>query len=156
MEDHHMTAQRTWDTYDAYLFDIDGTLLHCTDAVHYFAFCDALTAIAGRPMNLDGVIAHGNVDTGILRDALLLAGLPEATWQPQLGQAREAMRIQVEKHKEDLCAQPTPGAAELLQYLRARGAKLGVATGNLEAIGRLKLAHCGLLQYFDFAGGRDE
>ena len=23
---------RAWDEYDAYLFDIDGTLLHCTDA----------------------------------------------------------------------------------------------------------------------------
>ncbi len=33
---------RRWDAYDAYLFDIDGTLMNCTDAVHYFAFCEAL------------------------------------------------------------------------------------------------------------------
>ena len=53
-----------WDAYDAYLFDIDGTLLNATDAVHYFAFCEALTLLAGRPINLDGVNAHGNVDNG--------------------------------------------------------------------------------------------
>jgi FMN phosphatase YigB (HAD superfamily) len=53
---------RKWDAYDAYLFDIDGTLLTCHDAVHYFAFCEALTALAGRELNLDGVVAHGNTD----------------------------------------------------------------------------------------------
>ena len=151
-----MTTRLTWDRYDAYLFDIDGTLLHCTDAVHYFAFCDALTGIANRPLNLDGVVAHGNVDTGILRDALLRARLPEEMWRPKLEGAKEAMRRQVEKNKNDLCAEPTPRAEELLQYLQAQGAKLGVATGNLEVIGRLKLAHCGLLEYFDFAGWSDD
>lgn len=147
---------KQWDRYDAYLFDIDGTLLHCTDAVHYFAFCDALTAIVGTPMNLDGVVAHGNVDTGILRDALMRTSLPEHFWRPKLQAAKLAMCAQVEKNKHDLCAEPTPRAAELLQHLRGRGAKLGVATGNLQVIGRLKLAHCGLLQHFDFAGWSDD
>jgi phosphoglycolate phosphatase len=55
---------RAWDEFDAYLFDIDGTLINCRDAVHYFAFCESLTRIAGRPMNLDGVVAHGNTDAG--------------------------------------------------------------------------------------------
>ena len=55
-------------------FDIDGTLLHCTDAVHYFAFCEALKSVAGQSMTLEGVTAHGNVDTGILRDALPAGG----------------------------------------------------------------------------------
>jgi phosphoglycolate phosphatase-like HAD superfamily hydrolase len=151
-----MTGRMMWDCYDAYLFDIDGTLLHCTDAVHYFAFCDALTAITGFPMNLDGVVAHGNVDTGILRDALIRSGLPAHVWGPRLEEAREAMRRQVERNKADLRVEPTQHAAEMLQYLRAQGAKLGVATGNLEAIGRLKLSHCGLLHYFDFAGWSDD
>jgi phosphoglycolate phosphatase-like HAD superfamily hydrolase len=151
-----MTSTRAWDGYDAYLFDIDGTLLHCTDAVHYFAFCDALTAIAGRPLNLDGVVAHGNVDNGILRDALTLAGVPESQWRPRLPEARRSMCAQVEANKAQLCAEPTPHVSELLQHLRARRATLGVATGNLQAIGRVKLAHCGLLQQFDFAGWSDD
>ena len=32
----------TWDAADAYLFDIDGTLLNSRDAVHYFSFRNAL------------------------------------------------------------------------------------------------------------------
>lgn len=150
-----MKEPRAWDAYDAYLFDVDGTLLHCTDAVHYFAFCNALTGIAGRAMNLDGVVAHGNVDTGILRDALVRSGISEELWRPKLEAAKSGMRVEVEANKRDLRTEPTPRAEELLQHLQRRGAKLGVATGNLEAIGRLKLADCGLLGYFDFAGWSD-
>ena len=79
------TLIREWDCFDAYLFDIDGTLLNCSDAVHYFAFCNTLSAIAGRPFTLEGVTAHGNTDVGILRDALALAGVDAAVWRPRLG-----------------------------------------------------------------------
>ena len=106
-------------------------------------------------MDLDGVVTHGNVDTGILRDALIRSGLAEDVWRGKLEQAKESMRRQVEKNKADLRAEATPRAKEVLQHLHSRGAKLGIATGNLEAIGRLKLAHCGLLQHFDFGGWSD-
>jgi phosphoglycolate phosphatase len=144
-----------WDQYDAYLFDIDGTLLHCTDAVHYLAFCDSLTTIAGRPLNLDGVVAHGNTDIGILRDALQLANIPDDHWRPGLDQTREAMGRFVEQRTEDLRMQVLPGVHEVLQHLHQQGALIGVATGNLETIGRAKLKHAGLLQYFDFEGYSD-
>ena len=150
------TAPRAWDGYDAYLFDIDGTLLNCTDAVHYFAFCDTLTMLAGRPLNLDGVVAHGNTDIGILRDALALAGVPDEHWRPRLAEVRDRMCSHVERNQASLRAEVLPLAAEVLQHLHARGAVLGVATGNLEAIGRLKLASCGLLHHFDFGGYSDE
>lgn len=149
------TAHRAWDSYDAYLFDIDGTLLHCTDAVHYFAFCNALTTIAGRPMNLDGVMTQGNVDEGILRDALALAGIPEYVWRPQIEQARAQMCRHAHAHRADFCMDVMPHTEELLLHLRGRGAKLGLATGNFAEIGKLKLTHCGLLQHFDFGGWSD-
>ena len=95
------SPQRAWDTYDAYLFDIDGTLLHCTDAVHYFAFCHALSAVAGRPLNLDGIAVQGNVDVGILRDAFAHAGIPESQWRPRLAETRAAMCAHVEANKQD-------------------------------------------------------
>ncbi len=122
-----------WDRYDVYLFDIDGTLLECTDAVHYFAFCDALHLLAGRPLNLDGVTAHGNTDNGILRDALTLANVPEAAWRPRLAEARAAMCRQVEASQAELCVAVLPHVRTVLDHLRSRGALLGVATGNLEA-----------------------
>ncbi len=148
-------TRRGWDEYDAYLFDIDGTLLHCTDAVHYFAFCEALGFLAGSPLNLDGVIAHGNTDVGILRDALALAGIPDETWRPHLSTAREAMCRFVAEREAELCATVLPGVQAVLRHLREKGAVLGVATGNLEGIGRSKLAHCRLLESFDFGGYSD-
>ena len=144
-----------WDGYDAYLFDIDGTLMNCTDAVHYFAFCETLSKLAGRPVNLDGVTAHGNTDVGILRDALALAGVPEVSWRPRLPEAREAMCRFVEAREQELRTEILPGVVEVLRHLRKMGKVVGVATGNLEGIGRAKLRKAGLLAMFDFGGYSD-
>ncbi len=146
---------RAWDEYDAYLFDIDGTLMNCTDAVHYFAFCEALGSLAGRPLNLDGISVHGNTDVGILRDALLLADIPQQQWRPGLAAAREGMCRFVQERTHDLCITVLGGAVEVLAHLRNGGAKLGVATGNLEGIGRTKLEHAGLSKYFNFGAFSD-
>jgi phosphoglycolate phosphatase len=100
----YRAALRAWDEYDAYLFDIDGTLLECKDAVHYFAFCAVLKSLAGRPLNLDGVTAHGNTDIGILRDALQLANVPEEAWRGRLPEIRAAMCSHVSENKSDVSA----------------------------------------------------
>ena len=149
------TGKRRWDEYGAYLFDIDGTLLSCADAVHYFAFCEALRLLSGRALTLDGVTAHGNTDVGILRDALALAKVPEAEWRPRLAQAQAGMSSFVEQRRDDLCITVLPGVIDVLTHLRQRHAVLGVATGNLERIGRAKLSRVGLLKYFDFGGFSD-
>jgi phosphoglycolate phosphatase-like HAD superfamily hydrolase len=145
-----------WDTFDVYLFDIDDTLLHCSDAVHYFAFCDVLQSIAGKPMTLEGVTAHGNTDIGILRDALALAGISENIWRPRLPQIREAMAHFVQEREQEMCTTVLPDVCQVLQHLRSRGASLGVATGNLQNIGQLKLRRAGLLHFFQFGGWSDE
>ena len=144
-----------WDRFDAYLFDIDGTLMNSGDAVHYFAFCEALSGVAGRPLDLDGVVAHGNVDVGILRDAFALAAVPETQWRGQLDEVRAGMCRFVEASRADLRLTVLPGVREMLTHLRGRGAKLGVATGNLAGIGRIKLEEAGLLGSFDFGGFSD-
>lgn len=136
--------------YDACIFDIDGTLLHCADAVHYSAFCKTLTTLAGRSLNLDGVTTHGNTDIGILRDALRLAGVPEKQWRPRIAEIRDTMAREVSTHADEFCVTALPAAGELLNRLRAQGVLLGVASGNLEAIGQMKLSRCNLLDYFDF------
>ena len=141
-------SRRLWDGYDAYLFDIDGTLLSSEDAVHYFAFCEALTMLAGRPLNLDGVGAHGNTDVGILRDALQLAGVAEAEWRSRCAEACAAMGSYVFARRQELQVRVLPGVVEVLEHLQRRGAVLGVATGNLRRIGELKLEAAGLLRFF--------
>jgi phosphoglycolate phosphatase len=144
------TLPCAWDAFDAYLFDVDGTLLNCKDAVHYFAFCEALKALSGAELNLDGVTAHGNTDIGILRDALALAGILESDWRPRISEGCGLMCSYVEKHREQIRTEALPATREVLQHLRDRKALLGIATGNLAAIGRIKLQSCGLLDYFDF------
>lgn len=144
-----------WDDFDIYLFDIDGTLLHCEDAVHYFAFCDALSAIAGRPVNLDGVTTHGNTDTGILRDAFTLAGVSESCWRPHLAEICARMSSFVDEHKHDFRIRTLPQVEETLMRLRTMGKLIGAATGNLESIGVHKLSAAGLLPLFHFAAWSD-
>jgi phosphoglycolate phosphatase len=153
----NVTVQgRAWHSFDGYLFDIDGTLLNCSDAVHYFAFCDSLKTISGQALTLDGVTAHGNTDVGILRDAFTVGGVPETQWRPRLPEIREAMCRFVHAHKHDIDANALPYVSEVLQHLRSKGATLGIATGNLQEIGKLKLQHAGVLDYFTVGGWSDE
>lgn len=147
---------RAWDGFDAYLFDIDGTLLNCQDAVHYFAFCDALSKVAGRSMNLDGVVTHGNTDEGILRDAFRLGAVEEAYWRERMPEVRQQIGAQVEANHEAFRIEVLPGVQAVLQHLRSRGALLSTATGNLARVGEAKLTACGLLEYFDLGGWSDE
>jgi phosphoglycolate phosphatase len=147
---------RPWDGFDAYFFDVDGTLLNCKDAVHYFAFCEALKTLSSRDLNLDGVTAHGNTDIGILRDALILAAIPEADWRPRIREACKSMCAYVETNRHNVQADALPAAKTILQHLRSRKAVLGVATGNLASIGTIKLESCGLMHFFDFHAFSDD
>lgn len=146
---------RPWDAFDAYLFDIDGTLIHCQDAVHYFGFCTALRLLSGRDLNLDDVIAHGNTDIGILRDAVTLAGIPEDQWRPRLADACNQMCCYVDQNRARIRARVLPGVRRILPHLKRRGAVIGVATGNLETIGSIKLERARILDHFDFGAFSD-
>ena len=44
-----------WDGQDAYLFDIDGTLLRSRDRVHVDSFTTTLQRIMGLGVTLEGV-----------------------------------------------------------------------------------------------------
>jgi phosphoglycolate phosphatase len=143
-----MSLPRRWDEFEACIFDVDGTLLNCADAVHYFAFCEVLSSVVGREVNLDGVTAHGNTDVGILRDAFSLAGLAHHHWRPRLPELCDELCSKVERNRASLCVEALPQVREVLGHLRAKGVLLRLATGNLERIGKQKLAAAGLLQFF--------
>jgi phosphoglycolate phosphatase-like HAD superfamily hydrolase len=48
-----------------------------------------------------------------------------------------------------------PGVEDALRHLTGKGALLGVATGNLEAIGWIKMEVAGLREWFRFGGFSD-
>lgn len=144
-----------WDAQDAYLFDIDGTLLRCRDRIHVNAFLSSVRAVMGRDFSLDGVILSGNTDPGILHDAFRLSDLDEAQWQPHLESILQQMRNEVAARREEMKIDKMPGVDEVLRHLHARGAALGVATGNLETIGWLKIEFLGLRHWFTCGGFSD-
>lgn len=144
-----------WDEQDAYLFDIDGTLLRSRDRIHYQSFFEAVRSVMGRDLVLDGVTLSGNTDPGILYDAFRLAELDPQHWQPVLEDVLEHMRTTVAAQRDKMNLVKMPGVDEMLAYLHGEGAALGVGTGNLESIGWLKLDVLGVRHWFTFGGFSD-
>ena len=65
-----------WDEQDAYLFDIDGTLLRSRDRIHVDSFVQSVRRVTGFEVTLAGISLHGATDTMILREACRQAGIP--------------------------------------------------------------------------------
>jgi phosphoglycolate phosphatase-like HAD superfamily hydrolase len=140
-----------WDSADAFLFDIDGTLLNSRDAVHYFAFRTAIRDVLGIEASIEGVPVHGNTDVGILRAVLQGAGLRDRAIDKHMPQIVARMCTEVQQNREQLNPEPCPSILELVNYLQGQGKLLGAASGNLETVGWLKLEKAGLRPFFTFA-----
>ncbi len=151
----HIQPGFRWDGQGAYLFDIDGTLLRSRDRVHYDSFFAAVEHVLGCPLVLDGVVLHGNTDPGILRDAFRVAGKDDASWRPQVPAIFDHMSQGVSARQGEMDLLVMPGVEATLAHLQARGAALGVATGNIETIGWIKVAVAGLRDWFTFGGFSD-
>lgn len=143
---------------DAYLFDIDGTLLNSRDGVHYNAFHAAVREVYGIDSRIDGVPVHGNTDLGILRAVARRAGLSDAEFAGKLAAAIECMCAEASRNAAGMAPQLCPSIRELLTALRAASKLLGVVSGNLEPIGWLKLEAAGVKKFFAFGSfsGRRE
>lgn len=109
----------------------------------------------GHPLSFESVPVHGSTDTAILRDAFLHAAIPEEVWQPRLEEILERMRVEVMQQRSLMSVTVMPGVLPMLRHLKERGKRLGVATGNLEQIGWLKIEVAGLRDWFTFGGFSD-
>ena len=144
-----------WDGQDAYLFDIDGTLLRSRDRVHIESFASSVERVTGFEVTLAGILLHGATDTAILREACRQAGVPTEMLEARLDAILEAMRNSVAERRHELDLIRMPGVEEALRHLARKGAALGVATGNLEMIGWIKIEQAGLREWFRFGGFSD-
>jgi len=144
-----------WDEQDAYLFDIDGTLLRSRDRVHFDSVAASVHRVTGFEITLAGVLLHGSTDTAILREAYRQAGLPENVLEERYEAILEAMRNCVAERRHELDPVVMPGVNRTLHHLAKKGALLGVASGNLEAIGWIKIEKAGLREWFRFGGFSD-
>jgi phosphoglycolate phosphatase-like HAD superfamily hydrolase len=145
----------TWDGQNAYLFDIDGTLLRSRDRIHFNSFASSVQRITGFEVSMAGVPLHGSTDTAILVDACRQAQIPAEIMQRHTEAILEAMREVVAEHRNEMDLLLMPGVQQALSHLAAKGALLGVASGNLEAIGWVKIEQAGLREWFRFGGFSD-
>jgi phosphoglycolate phosphatase-like HAD superfamily hydrolase len=152
---HRARAQELIQQADICIFDIDGTLLNSHDAVHYFAFLNAIREVFKVEANTDGIHMHGNTDIGILRAVASRAGIPEAALESELSRIITRMCAEVEANSKDLRPELCPAVRELVTSLHDKGKILGVATGNFETIGWAKLRAAGLRDYFTFGAFSD-
>jgi phosphoglycolate phosphatase len=145
----------SWDTQDAYLFDIDGTLLRSRDRIHVDSFVSSVHRVTGFEVTLAGIVLHGSTDTAILREACNQAGIPPEMLEEHTDNILEAMRQAVTERRHEMNLVRMPGVEQVLDHLAHRGALLGVATGNLEVIGWIKVEQAGLREWFRFGGFSD-
>jgi len=144
-----------WDEQDAYLFDIDGTLLRSRDRIHVDSFAACVQRVTGFEVTLAGIVLQGSTDTGILREACNQAGIAPEVLEMHTAAILEAMGKTVAEQRHALDVVRMPGVEEALRHLARRGALLGVATGNLEMIGWIKVERAGLREWFRFGGFSD-
>jgi phosphoglycolate phosphatase len=145
-----------WMDADAYLFDIDGTLLNTQDLVHYRALNRAMRDVYGFDTTIDGIAYHGKTDLGILRAALERVGVSGNAFQSKLPAALAMVREDVERNAGALVTKVCAAIPDVLLKLRHAGKLLGVASGNLEVVGWHKLESAELKKFFSFGCFADD
>jgi phosphoglycolate phosphatase-like HAD superfamily hydrolase len=144
-----------WDGQDAYLFDIDGTLLRNRDRIHRDSFAIGVQKVTGVDIQPFLFLTPGGTDPAILAEACEKAGIPREVYERQQDAVFEAIRQACEARRREMDIRLMPGVEDALHQLARKGALLGLATGNLEAIGWIKIEEAGLRQWFRFGGFSD-
>ncbi len=135
---------------DAYIFDIDGTLLVTQDLVHWNALHQAMLEAYGVDATIEGIPYHGKTDLSILRAALAREGIEGAEFESRLPPALEVVCREVGVNRRAIVPHVCPGIEKLLQSIQERNKLIGVASGNLESVGWHKINAAGLRNFFAF------
>jgi phosphoglycolate phosphatase len=141
---------------DAYIFDIDGTLLVTRDLVHWNALHLAMLEAYGLDTTISGISYHGMTDLSILRAALAREGIQESTFEAALPKALEIVCREVDANRAEIRPLVCPGIPALLAQLRSQGKLLGIASGNLETVGWHKIEAACLRHFFSFGVYSDQ
>jgi phosphoglycolate phosphatase len=159
-EARHTTSANSngfhWLDSDAYLFDIDGTVLLTRDLVHYNALNRAMREVYQVDTTIDGVAYHGKTDLSILRAVLERAGVSGEDFESNLQEALHVVRSEVSANAARIIPAICCGIPEVLSSLKSAGKLLGIASGNLESVGWHKIEAAGLRQFFSFGCFSDD
>jgi len=135
------------------LFDIDQTLVN-TGGAGLRALDRACHKLFDIDHAMNGISPHGKTDPAIVRE-ILRVRLENPS--PSRRQIETILESYLYFLKDEVRLSPAyrvlPGIIALLDHLVAHDdALLGLATGNIEIGGRVKLERGGLNRYFEFGG----
>lgn len=139
------------------LFDIDGTLLHGRPEAHTHAMVAAMAQVWGVPAVPDdiwGINPAGRTDREIARMVLRAHGVDDHAIDQG---TPEWMDLASVLHESEAPLHAAPVAAADADAVTGRladeGAEVALLTGNLQPIGRAKVAAAGLGHRFGPGGG---
>jgi phosphoglycolate phosphatase len=131
------------------LFDIDGTLLCGAGPHHKASLIEGIRRVTGALTTLDGVSTAGMLDRDLIASMLRIAGYGERRIRMALRPVMaECQNCYVANCTVDLRTNVCVGVPEFLARLVARGAVLGLVTGNLSQIGWKKVELAALRECF--------
>lgn len=136
------------------LFDVDGTLVNAGGAGRRsieVAFLEHLGPHRSLPTWLDGMRLDGMTDRLIVREAMAAGGreFDDATCDRVLETYLGVLAAEIAGPSYRVL----PGVAGLLEALEARGAVLGLCTGNVAEGARIKLRQGRIDRFFGFGEG---
>lgn len=132
------------------LFDIDGTLIRRAGPHHREALVDAIRRVTHVETTTEGVPVAGMLDREILTTMMLRAGMSRAAIRRAMPEVIARAQSIYVRRVPDISRKVCPGVRTLLRRLNARGAVIGLVTGNLSRIGWRKMERTGLRKYFRF------
>ena len=134
------------------LFDIDGTLISSVSSSHKKAFSEGFRTVYGIDADIGIINHHGMTDQQIIIEVMKKKGLAMDIIESGLKRCMHVMASSFARFAEDDEIMPMKGVVELLERLKARGATMGIVTGNLEDIAWQKLRKAGIENYFSTGG----
>lgn len=138
------------------LFDIDGTLLVAGDPDHIPCLTEALAAVYGRPVSLEGIVLGGNQERAIAREAARRAGVCESVIEAGLDEVMRELGRRFLERVSDRTDRLLPGVPDAMAALVAAGWELGVLSGGARVVSTAKLAAAGLDGFFGVGAFGDE
>src|SRR3990172_2751364 len=132
------------------VFDIDGTLLAKILPDENEKHPCAVNKIFGINANRKEIDFEGKTDKQIVIELLRKHGVDKNTILAELSHVFSEIASYVERRLNQYSE--IPHARELLVELEKKGDILGLVTGNVEKIARLKLQKVGLLDFFQVGG----
>ncbi|MHA1338362.1 MAG: HAD family hydrolase [Promethearchaeota archaeon] len=145
----------TVDVVPIILFDVDGTLVRGS-TLHIRAFIYAIRKVYGVVSRINWKKVAGKTDLWILHDILEDHGVSDEIYRKKLDEfLKEIVFFYKEHIEEENNVYLLPGVKQLIAEIKEK-AYLGLVTGNIEQIARMKVKKAGLDYNFEFGGFGDE